>query len=141
MKLAWDGDDGYVERKAPAPFGYLLALDLYDCNADVLDDVGLVYTFLELLVSRLGMTKQAPPFVFLSPPGFPAKEGISGWVPLIESGIQIHTLTCERFVSIDVYCCHRADRAMVLDIAQQFFAPKHHDIHEMPRGVSYRAKR
>jgi hypothetical protein len=30
---------------------------------------------------------------------------------------------------------------MVLNIAQQFFAPKHHDMNEMPRGVKYRAGR
>ena len=140
MKLAWDGDDGYVERAAPAPFGYLLALDLYDCNADVLDDVGLVYTFLELLVSRLGMTKQAPPFVFLSPPEFPDKAGVSGWVPLIESGIQIHTLTPCRFVSVDVYCCRKFNIHEVQEVAQAFFNPAAIDVNEITRGAKYHAR-
>ena len=39
------------------------------------------------------MEKQAPPSIFRSDATrFPDKAGLSGWVPLIESSIVIHTL-------------------------------------------------
>ena len=139
MTVTWDGDDEYAERKAPAPFGYLLAVDLYECESEHLDDVGFIYEFLETLVRRMGMIKQAPPFVFLSPPGFPDKAGVSGWVPLIESGIQIHTVAPARFVSLDVYCCRRVEHDVVLHIAAQFFRPAHHGWAELERGTRWKS--
>jgi S-adenosylmethionine decarboxylase len=139
--MAWDGDDGYVEQRPQVPpFGYMLTLDLYDCNAMALDDIRRVYAFLETLVHRLGMTKQAPPFVFLSPPEFPDKAGVSGWVPLIESGIQIHTLTPCRFVSVDVYCCRKFNIHEVQEVAQAFFNPAAIDVNEITRGAKYHAR-
>lgn len=134
----WDGDDGYVEAEPrPAPFGYLLTLDLYDCHPRHLSDLRRVYAFLDGLVAALGMTKQAPPFVFLSPAEFPDKAGISGWVPLIESGIQIHTLQPRRFVSVDIYCCRRFDQAKVCELARLFFDPLDIEINEIERGKKY----
>ncbi len=132
------GDDGYAERAEPAPFGYQLLLDLYGCNEKTLCDINRVYAFLEMLVGELGMTKQAPPFVFLSPPEFLDKQGISGWVPLIESGIQIHTLVQKRFVSVDVYCCRKFNADTVRTIAKTVFEANVIDMTEVHRGRKYR---
>ena len=134
----WDGDDAYAERAAPAPFGYQVMLDLYDCREKILGNLSQVYGFLELLVGALHMTKQAPPFVFLSPPEYLDKQGISGWVPLVESGIQIHTLLARRFVSVDIYCCHQFDAAVAKSVAQNMFGPCAIDMQEIQRGRKYR---
>lgn len=75
------------------PFGYHLMLDCYECNGEILDDIGRCYDYLEKLVDIVGVTKQSQPYVFRTPEGFEGKEGLSGWVPLVESGISVHTLT------------------------------------------------
>lgn len=123
------------------PFGYLLTLDLYGCKDGVCDDLGLCYAFLEALVAKLKMTMQSPPFLFRSPAAYRDKAGLSGWVPLIESGIQIHTLSPRHFVSIDIYCCHHFESAHIVELAQSYFAPKEHEMNEMPRGLKYNSVR
>lgn len=121
----------------PKPFGYILMLDLYGCTPGACDDIALGYRFLETIVNELGMTAQAPPFIFRSPQQYPDKAGLSGWVPLIESGIQIHTLIPKNFISIDIYCCHEFDAEQVVSVANDFFAPKAVERNQVARGLRY----
>ncbi len=119
-------------------FGYQLLLDLYGCKKDVCDDLGVCYQFLDDIVDELGMEKQAPPNIFRSDAvRFPDKAGLSGWAPLIESSIVIHTLTEKNFISIDVYCCKYFDVKKAKDICQSFFSPKNIDEQYIERGVDY----
>ena len=134
----WNGDDGYVEQATPAPFGYLLALDLYDCKDTTLCDVGRAYGFLEAVVAALGVNKQAPPYVVISPPEYIDKVGITGWVPLIESGIQIHTIQPRRYVSIVVHCCRKINERAIRDIASSFFEPRDCVSQTITCGKKYR---
>lgn len=128
--------DGELVR-TPKPFGYLLTLDLYGCRPGAADDLTLCYDFLRSLVKELAMTMQAPPFIFRSPDAFPDKAGLSGWVPLIESGIQIHTLVPKNFVSIDIYCCGEFDIARLIALAEVTFHPREVEMNQMPRGLKY----
>jgi S-adenosylmethionine/arginine decarboxylase-like enzyme len=123
---------------APEPFGYLLTLDLYGCKPGACDDLDLCYRFLETLVDELGMTVQAPPFIFKSNAArFPDKAGLSGWVPLIESGIQIHTLTPKNFISIDVYCCRKFSTEKIVGVAHDFFEQQAVEMNSLLRGLKY----
>lgn len=93
------------------PFGYLLALDLYNVEEAKLDDVKLCWDYLIGLPLALKMERSADPIVL---PGdreqYPVKgTGISAWVPLIESGIQFHSVSVKNFLSIDVYSCCEFD--------------------------------
>lgn len=124
-------------RHEPEPFGYLLTLDLYGCRNGACDDLTACYNFLEALVKQLGMTMQAPPFLFRSPAQYPDKAGLSGWVPLIESGIQIHTLSPKHFVSIDIYCCHEFDKEHIVELARGYFTPAEVEMNQIPRGLKY----
>lgn len=119
------------------PFGYLVTLDLYECAAGVCGDVTLCYDFLEALVHQLGMTMQAPPFLFRSPSQYPDKAGLSGWVPLIESGIQIHTLIPKRFIAVDIFCCHHFDSAGIEEMVRKVFDPVGVEMNEIVRGLKY----
>ncbi len=120
------------------PFGYLLTLDLYGCKAGACDDISLCYSFLDDLVQELKMTKQAPPFIFRSDEQkYPEKAGLSGWVPLIESGIQIHTLSPKNFLSIDVYSCAPFSTDTIKDFVQVYFKCKEVEMSYIPRGVKY----
>jgi S-adenosylmethionine/arginine decarboxylase-like enzyme len=126
-------------RKEPVvPFGYLCTLDLYGCKPGLCDDLGLCYEFLEKLVDKLCMNKQAPPFIFRSDAArYPDKAGLSGWVPLIQSGIQIHTLIPKNFISIDVYSCGHFSTEDIKEFCQDFFECKEVEMHYIERGVNY----
>src|SRR3989338_5727234 len=91
-------------------FGYQLLLDLYECKECVCDDLDLNYRSRYKMVTLVEIQKRPPPNISRSDEiRFPDKAGLSGWVPLIESSIVIHTLTPKNFISIDVYCCRNFD--------------------------------
>lgn len=122
-------------------FGRSLHIDLYGVDRDLCDDLTFCYGLLDDLAARLGMHKQSPPFIFRSPDQqFPDKAGLSGWVPLIESGISIHTLTLTGFVSIDIYTCGH----LVVDDAIAFLKKRlgTDDCEQqyLVRGTRYHAK-
>jgi len=129
--------DASSDRKNQV-FGHQLLLDLYECKAGVCEDLNLNYRFLDEMVERLGMEKQAPPNIFRSDAvRFPDKAGLSGWVPLIESSIVIHTLTPRNFISVDIYCCRAFDVQKAQEVCHQFFAPKKIDAQSIERGLHY----
>jgi S-adenosylmethionine decarboxylase len=127
-------------NKSPV-FGYELLLDLYDCKPGVCDDLTVCYNFLDEVVGFLGMEKQAPPAIFRSDATrFPDKAGLSGWVPLIESSIVIHTLTPKDFITVDIYCCRAFDVKKAEEFCRRFFAPKKVECQFVERGLSYYSK-
>ena len=113
-------------------------LDLYECKPGVCDDLSLCYQFLDDIVGDLGMEKQAPPNIFRSDGvRFPDKAGLSGWAPLIESSIVIHTLTPKDYISIDIYCCKAFDLDKARDVCRKFFLTKKIDEQYIERGLDY----
>lgn len=127
-----------MEKMQNHVFGHQLLLDLYDCKPGVCDDLELCYKFLDDTVDYLGMEKQSPPSIFRSDEKrFPDKAGLSGWVPLIESSIVIHTLSVKNFISVDIYCCRCFDLDKAKDICRRFFKPKKVDAQYVQRGLSY----
>ena len=126
-----------MENK-PQPFGYLLTLDLYGCKKGACDDLNLCYQFLIDIVEKLNMTKQSPPFIFRSDNvAYPDKAGLSGWVPLIESGIQIHTLATKDFISIDVYSCQKFSSDGITEFVRDYFKCKEVEMNFIERGTKY----
>ncbi|MEI8339564.1 MAG: S-adenosylmethionine decarboxylase [bacterium] len=120
------------------PFGYLMTLDLYGCKEGLCDDLGFCYAFLEDLVVKLNMSKQSPPFIFKSDEvKYPDKAGLSGWIPLIESGIQIHTLTPKNFVSIDIYSCGKFSAEHIKEFVQDYFECQEVESNYVERGLKY----
>lgn len=117
-------------------FGIHLMLDCYDCAAEVLDDITACYDFLDQLVEVIGAVKQTQPYVFRTPPEFVGKQGLSGWVPIVESGISVHTLTESRFVSLDVYSCKRFDNDLIISSTADFLQP-----HKISANLVLRGRR
>jgi len=125
-------------KSSSKAFGFQLLLDLYNCRPGVCDDIALCYQFLDEVVESLGMAKQAPPNIFRSPVDqFPDKAGLSGWAPLIESSVVIHTLSLTNFISIDIYCCKAFDVEFAKDFCRKFFSPERMDEQYIERGVDY----
>ncbi len=105
-------------------FGYELLLDCYGCKPRACNDLAHCYKFLDELVKFIGMEKQEEPTVFRTDrKRFPGKEGLSGWVPLAQSSIVIHTLSKHNFISLDVYSCGKFEPRKVKQYVQKFFAP------------------
>jgi len=123
-------------------WGFQLVLDCFGCSEDACCDLDRGYEFLDKICVHLNMTKQTQPYIFKTcETTFPGKPGYSGWVPIIESGIQIHTSSNNRFISIDVYSCKPFDEANVVDFVQTWFQPKHIDTCFIHRGRDIMEKR
>lgn len=119
-------------------FGYQLLLDLYDCKKGAADDLTLCYDFLVKVVRLLKMHPQSPPFLFRTDEErFPDKAGLSGWIPLVESGIQLHTLSKRNFISVDIYSCKRFEAGPVKAFVKRYFRPKRYEEQFLERGVTY----
>ena len=122
----------------PIPFGFQLLLDLYACKPGACDDLSLCYNFLDEIVRVLEVEPQSPPFIFRTDGSrYPDKAGLSGWVPLVESGVQLHTLTPKDFISIDVYSCRPFDLESVKAFVRRTFRPKRMDAQFIERGLDY----
>ena len=120
------------------PFGFQLLLDLYVCKKFACDDLGLCYEFLEQLVGVLKVESQSPPFIFRTDAKrFPDKAGLSGWIPLVESGVQLHTLTVKDFISIDIYSCQPFEIEPIMRFVRSYFTPKRLDHQFVERGLDY----
>ena len=125
------------------PFGYSYLLDMYNVTVGACDDLEKNYRFLESLVDRLGMTRMSQPVVIHGPKDnkgnelYPEKAGVSGWVPLIESGIQIHTLEPTRFITLDVYSCNCFDPKTVYNYAKEIYGFDGYEEHYIKRGEHF----
>lgn len=125
------------KKNKAKPFGYELLLDCYDCDPKIINSIDACAQFLEDLTAEIGMLKQSPPFIFQSPKEYPEKAGLSGWIPIIESGIQVHTLTVTRFVSLDVYSCKKFDLKKVKFSVRKFLRCKKIETQYIERGKNY----
>lgn len=122
-------------------FGYHLMLDLYECDKNAVGSIHECYAFLDKLPEIIHTSKQAPPYIFYTDEKqYPDKAGLSGWVPLVESGISIHTLTPTNFVSIDIYTCHHLDKPLIEKIKEYtfgIFLPRETEERFLIRGERY----
>ena len=123
-------------------FGFSYLLDMYGVLPGRADDLELHYRFLEGLVDRLNMTRMSQPTVIHGPTQnglelYPDKAGVSGWVPLIESGIQIHSIEPTHFITLDVYSCRPFEAEVVYAFAQHCFGFTDYEDHFIQRGTKY----
>lgn len=127
-----------MANKKKEVFGYQLLLDCYGCRPESCDDLEHCYSYLDKMVAFIGMHKQAPPSIFRTDrKSFPGKTGLSGWVPLADSSIVIHTLTKQDFISIDVYSCREFSPKRVIAFTKRYFAPKRIERQFVLRGKHY----
>ena len=125
-------------KKKKEIFGWELLLDCYDCKPGTCDDLAHCYKFLDKLVEFIGMDKQEEPTIFRTDrKRFPGKDGLSGWVPLAQSSIVIHTLSVRNFISVDLYSCGEFNPAKVVAFTKRYFKPKKIDKQLIERGKHY----
>jgi len=124
------------------PFGFSYLLDMFGCLPGTADNMELTYRFLETLVDQLGMTQMSAPVVIRAPriqgvTQYTDKASVSGWVPLIESGIQIQSVEPTHFITLDVYSCRRFEPTVVFNLAQETFGFMDHTHFFTARGKQY----
>ena len=132
----------YPSEPSSTTLGFSYLLDMYGCLPGVADNLELHYGFLETLVDRLQITRMSQPAVIHGPRNhgdeiYPDKAGVSGWVPLIESGIQIHSIEPTHFITLDVYSCKPFKPQTVWEFAKQLFEFQNFEDHFIERGRSY----
>lgn len=119
-------------------FGYELLMDCYYCKPNVCGNLNHCYSYLNNLVDFIGMKRQEPPSIFRTDrKSFPDKAGLSGWAPLAESSIVIHTLSKHNFITIDVYSCKEFDKDKVIKFTKRYFEPKKIETRFILRGKHY----
>lgn len=119
-------------------FGYHLALDLYDCDPKAVGSLEVCYRYLDTLPEIIKVDKQAPPYVvYTDAQRYPDKAGLSGWIPIVESGVSIHTLTPTNFVSVDVYSCKEFNVEEIKLFTVKTFSPRTVEEKFLLRGEHY----
>lgn len=136
----------HCEFDANRHFGWSLLLDFYDCCPIALNDLETNYRYLEGLVNTLNMEKFAGPLVFHGPQYdgkevYPDKEGVSAWVALITSGIQIHTIVPKKFASVDIFSCGPVNIDDAINFSRQYFKFKDYESQFLIRGKRYNCDR
>ncbi len=120
-------------------FGEHLTLDGYGGDHKKLNTKDLVYSFLNDLPEKLGMSKLSDVQVFAAP-GNDTKDpgGWSGFVIIAESHISVHTFPARRFVSADVYTCKNGmNTDFIISYFKEMFDLKDVETNLIKRGTRY----
>jgi hypothetical protein len=121
-------------------FGYLLTIDIYGVESSRCQDLNLGYDFLDKLPNNIGMEKQSLPHIYVTPSEWAGKGGLSGWVGIVDSGIQLHTLSDTGFVTVDLYTCSYLDKKMIpkiLKFVDKYYPYEDVETNLMKRGSKY----
>lgn len=118
-----------------------LAIDGYGADAAKLRDTDLAYRFLDEYPSVIGMTKIAPPQVYVYHGQTPQDWGVSGIVLIAESHISVHTFPDRGYVNIDIFSCKDFDASGSLEDVKRMFGLSDARVWTLERGVEYATPR
>ena len=118
-------------------FGQHLMVDGYGGNISKLEDLDLIYDFLDTYPNEMGMTKIMPPYVFKYIGKKPEDWGLSGVVLIAESHISIHTFPVKQFLSIDIFSCKSFDSNKVIFYVEDLFNLTKIEVNVLDRGLDF----
>jgi len=107
-------------------FGPHLMVEAYNINPEKLDDIGLLFDFLDGFPDVIGMTKFSVPQLGKFKEA--AIAGVSGFVFIKESHIAFHTYSKKGFIAIDIFSCKDFDERTAISYIKKFFGVKDEDI-------------
>jgi S-adenosylmethionine/arginine decarboxylase-like enzyme len=119
-------------KKLTKIFGFHLALDLYDCDPQIVRNIEECYRFLALVPEKVETHIQSPPFVI-----YKKGVGFAGWIPVVESGISLYVYFPTNFATIDIYTCKKFDPKIMKHFVIEFFKPKRIREYYFLRGKKY----
>ena len=125
------------EKKPEFGFGVHLILDGYGCDKSSLEDISLIYNFLDKYPSQMDMTKIMPPYVFRYSGAVPEDWCVSGFVLIAESHISIHTFPEKSYISVDMFSCKPFDTDVALETLKQYFQMQKCDVKVIDRGQEF----
>ena len=118
-------------------FGPHLALDCYQCDQALLEDLSLVYETLDECPDHIGMTKIMPPYVFRHDAPGGAEFGFSGFVLIAQSHISLHTFPDRGLMGADIFSCTTFDVEEAIVALKQTFQPQRVDWQILDRGSEF----
>lgn len=131
----------FPEQNGQTTFGLHLMLDAYESDPVRLDDMKLVYKFLNTAPDIIDMRKLTTPMVVDADISATGKDpgGISGFVMIAESHISIHTFAKRGFFTLDVYSCTNFEDKIpaFLEYIQKTFGYGEHELQVVKRGLKY----
>lgn len=126
-----------MEEGRTENFGPHLMMDLRECNPDKLKDYDLVFSVLNELPEKIGMTKITQPYVFPYSGLVPEDKGITGTVIIAESHISIHTFQEKDHCFVDVFSCKDFDVEFAAEYLVNAFESRKYDKHVIQRGKHF----
>lgn len=111
--------------------GIHLLADFYGVSADRLCDQVVLGECLLLAAARCHLTPLSAPVLHPFPGG-----GVTGFVPLAESHIALHTYPEHGFMALDIFSCGRGDIGEALEVFRMALAPESVQSSRMVRGDS-----
>ncbi len=114
-----------------------LIVDGYGGDVKKMQDLELIYSFLDGYPARIGMTKIAPPYVFRYIGSKPQDWGISGFVLIAESHISIHTFPERAYINIDMFSCKEFDADKAIKEFKLHFGLSEVRSYILNRGLEY----
>ncbi len=134
----------FPENNGTTTFGLHLMLDAYESDPVRLDDMKLVYKFLNDAPGIIGMKKLTTPVVADADLSASGKDpgGISGFVMIAESHISIHTFAKRGFFTLDVYSCRNFEEKIdtLMNYIKETFSFGEHELQVVKRGLHYPVK-
>jgi S-adenosylmethionine decarboxylase len=118
-------------------FGVHLMVDGYGCDRAALEDMSLIYNFLDDYPPQMNMTKIMPPYVFRYNGTMPEDWGISGFVLIAESHISIHTFPEKQYLSLDMFSCKPFDTQLAVQTIRRYFNIQKFEMNVLDRGQEF----
>lgn len=122
-------------------FGMHLMLDAYEADQAKLDDMRVIYRFLDKTPEMIGMSKLSTPQVVEAYESDSGKDpgGFSGVVLINESHISIHTFPKRRYFTLDVYSCHGFQKQLrkLMKHIKKTFGHTKEELQIVTRGTKY----
>lgn len=118
-------------------FGVHLMVDGYGCNRSALEDINLIYKFLDEYPEQMDMTKIMPPYVFRYNGSVPEDWGVSGFVLIAESHISLHTFPEKQFLSLDMFSCKPFDTEQAVGFIKKYFQIQKYEMKVLDRGQEF----
>ncbi|MBI4298593.1 MAG: adenosylmethionine decarboxylase [Chloroflexi bacterium] len=114
-----------------------LIIDGYGADYEKMQDVDLVYRFLDECPSSIGMTKITQPHVITYHGPKPEDWGVSGFVIIAESHISVHTFPERGYINIDVFSCKEFDSEAAVQEIRGVFSLSEMKVWTLERGLEY----
>jgi S-adenosylmethionine decarboxylase len=118
-------------------FGVHLMVDGYGCDRAGLEDMKLIYEFLDEYPTKMDMTKIMPPYVFRYNGAVPEDWGVSGFVLIAESHISVHTFPEKQYLSIDMFSCKPFDTEVAVETIKEYFKIQKYEMKVLDRGQEF----